>query len=150
MCMLADATEEVLLQLKQRSLSRPVSTQVVDAYTLDSISAQFSGVFAGLWLSHVPKQMLRGFLELLHQHLHPSATVVYIDNSTAQCERLPITHTDERGNTYQDRKLEDGTVHRVLKNFPSEQELMEATLHLGVEHQYMALENYWLFRYQAH
>jgi demethylmenaquinone methyltransferase/2-methoxy-6-polyprenyl-1,4-benzoquinol methylase len=145
-----DATAEALLQLEQRSLSKPVATRVVDAYELDPVAGQFSGLFAGMWLSHVPKQLLRSFLASLHRLLQPSATLVYIDNSMAQCQRLPIVHTDESGNTFQDRRLADDTVHRVLKNFPTEEELVEATLHLGVNHQYMALENYWLFRYQAH
>ena len=38
---------------------------------------------------------------------------------TAARPDLPLTRRDEAGNTYQDRQLDDGSVHEVLKNFPS-------------------------------
>ena len=39
---------------------------------------------------------------------------------------LPIARQDDEGNTYQIRKLADGSEHEVLKNFPAETELTEA------------------------
>ncbi len=46
-----------------------------------------------------------------------------LDNSVVQCAVFPITETDPDGNTYQPRTLRDGSVHRVLKNFPSQAQL---------------------------
>ena len=34
-----------------------------------------------------------------------------------------MTRRDEHGNTYQDRTLDDGSVHEVLKNFPTADQL---------------------------
>src|SRR5512147_150339 len=55
--------------------------------------------------------------------LKPGARVVLVDNTDAQCARLPIAERDRAGNGFQLRTLPDGSTHRVLKNFPSEAEL---------------------------
>jgi len=54
--------------------------------------------------------------------LLPGAQVMLLDNSVVQCAVFPITETDPDGNTYQPRTLRDGSVHWVLKNFPSQAE----------------------------
>ena len=46
-----------------------------------------------------PKQRVNEFLQSLHQCLTPGATVLFMDNTPAQCDRLPLSHTDEVGNT---------------------------------------------------
>jgi len=144
-----DAVIESLTQIEKRSISKPVSIKVVDAYALTEIPRKFNGAFAGLWLSHVAKQRLFKFLETLHQTLEPGATVLFVDNSTVQCERLPLSYTDEWGNTFQDRELEDGSIHRILKNFPAEAELIKAIGNFGSNPKYIQLENFWLFQYTA-
>lgn len=92
-----DATPEALEQINNRNLSQPVQTQIADAYDLKELPSDFTGSFAGLWLSHVPKQRLDDFLTQLHAHLKVGSRVVFIDNSMAQCERLPLSFTDEAG-----------------------------------------------------
>lgn len=142
-----DAVIESLTQIEKRSISKPVSIKVVDAYCLTEIHQKFNAAFAGLWLSHVPKQRLPGFLETLHQTLEPRATVLFVDNSTIQCERLPLSYTDEWGNTFQDRELEDGTIHRILKNFPTQAELLKAIGDFASNPKFIQLDNFWLFQY---
>ncbi len=144
-----DATIEALTQINHRPINKPVPIQVMDAYAVETLPGGYDGVFSGLWLSHVPKQKLRKFLSSLNQITQPGATVLFIDNSTAQCVRLPIAYTDEKGNKYQDRTLDDGKTHRVLKNFPTENELLEASRGLGVARKYKALEHFWLFQYKT-
>ncbi len=142
-----DAIVETLDQINTRPLSRFVSVKVVDAYSLNNISGDFNGFFAGLWISHVPRQRLHEFLLGLHELTPSGASVLFIDNSSVQCKRLPVTHTDAQGNTYQDRELDDGSMHRVLKNFPTENELMDATKESAINQKYMELEHFWLFQY---
>ena len=144
-----DATVEALNQIQQRKIDCPVETKVVDAYKLGTLGKCFSGAFAGLWLSHVPKQDLNVFFGELHKCMNPGAKILLIDNSIAQCERLPLTYTDDFGNTYQDRELADGTIHRVLKNFPSQDELFAVTNEIGKNHKFMELDYFWLFQYQS-
>jgi demethylmenaquinone methyltransferase/2-methoxy-6-polyprenyl-1,4-benzoquinol methylase len=71
-----------------------------------------------------------------------------VDNSTVQCRELPIMETDTRGNTYQQRRLPDGSVHRVLKNSPTEAELcgLLPANACGVE--FRELENFWTLAYR--
>jgi len=145
--MATDVSIEVIQQLLNRNLPSNVTTQVTDAYALENITQRFGGAFAGLWLSHVPKQRLRAFVRGLHQHLKPGAAVVFIDNSAVQCQRLPITDRDEFGNTYQKRVLDSGISYRVLKNFPTRQELHELVKGLAGDTHYIELEHFWLFKY---
>jgi len=70
-----------------------------------------------------------------------------LDNSMAQSERLPISHTDATGNTYQDRKIDDGSTHRVLKNFPREDELLSLLPEAASDVSFKLLSHYWLFEY---
>ena len=145
-----DVEAAQLEQIGKRPLICPVETRVVDAYKLtDTLTEKFDGAFAGLWLSHVPKQRVLQFLESLQDCLEPSASVVLIDNSEAQCQRLPVTHTDQWGNTYQDRQLDNGETYRVLKNFPTVAELEEWTSTFGNTEDYMALEHFWMYRYTS-
>jgi len=143
-----DITPETLEQLKKRKLPGNVSICESDAYNLNHLPNNFNGAFAGLWLSHVPKQRLRDFLFGLHSKLQPGSTVLFVDNSRAQCVRLPISRFDEYGNSFQQRELGNGSSYEILKNFPAEFELMKLTEDLGFERRYIQLDNYWLFRYQ--
>lgn len=144
-----DVNHEVLEHLKCRQMPHTVNTRVVDAYSLRGISQEFEGAFAGLWLSHIPKQQLDEFVLGLHSRLIPGAKVVFIDNSAVQCERLPITDTDQFGNTYQDRFLKSGKRYKVLKNFPTEKELLDLVKHISSDYEYLKLDNFWLFAYKA-
>lgn len=142
-----DATESTLAQLELRNLPESVETMKIDAYRLQTIDRRFNGAFAGLWFSHVPIARRGEFLGSLHSVLEPGARVVLLDNSKAQCDRLPIVHEDEYGNTFQDRTTDDGTVHRVLKNFPTESQL-RALVADATEIHFEALEHFWLFEYR--
>ena len=98
-------------------------------------------------LSHVPKQSVREFVSQFGRRIAPGSHIVYLDNSKSQLNRLPITGTDSFGNTYQSRELESGSTHQVLKNFPTKDELLCAIDGHGIDHEYLELEHYWLFRY---
>ncbi len=67
-----------------------------------------------------------------------------MDNRYVEGSSTPITEIDTHGNTYQMRRLGDGSPVRVLKNFPSEDELRSQLPGL----RYEALEYYWLAEYR--
>lgn len=144
-----DITPEALMQIPDRvGGAKNITTKVVSAYALDE-PKKYTGAFAGLWFSHIPLNEIDDFYKSLHRCLVPGATVVFIDNSAAQCERLPLSYTDIEGNTYQDRKLDSGKVHRVLKNFPTEAQLIKSAESYGKNFIFRQLENYWLFQYTS-
>jgi len=62
-----DTTESVLEILRKRIHSDVLEVRKCDAYALGALPAVFSGGFAGLWLSHVPKQQLQAFIDSFHQ-----------------------------------------------------------------------------------
>ncbi len=102
-----------------------VRFQTVDAYSLAELgSDSFDAAFAGCWWSHVPLARLPGWLDSLHARLEPGAVVVMLDNSFVQTSSTPITRSDDQGNTYQQRPLDDGSTHEVLKNFPTPAQAM--------------------------
>jgi demethylmenaquinone methyltransferase/2-methoxy-6-polyprenyl-1,4-benzoquinol methylase len=101
-----------------------VTFEVVDAYSFEQLGMRrFDAAFAGCWWSHIPRQRLAEWVQALQHHLLPGARVMVLDNSFVQTSSTPITHSDPQGNTYQTRTLDDGSVHEVLKNFPTADEV---------------------------
>lgn len=120
----------------------------VDAYTWDGLEPQdFTGAFAGFWWSHVPVERLTGWLSSLHQHLSAGSRVVFLDNKYVVGSSTPIARRDERGNTWQQRRLDDGTVHDVLKNFPTPQEAQAAIGSRAADVQWIEFDHYWILSY---
>jgi ubiquinone/menaquinone biosynthesis C-methylase UbiE len=113
-----DVNDEVLALARNKPLPHErIEFRLADAYALD-LPRQFDAAFAGFWWSHVPLQRTAGWLDGLHACLQPGARVVLIDNLYVEGSSQPVTRRDELGNTYQSRRLDDGSTHEVLKNFP--------------------------------
>lgn len=144
-----DATQEALVQIQHRDTRCPIEVKVADAYTLENVVRNYDGAFAGLWFSHIPVERREEWFAVLHRHLNPGANVLILDNSEAQCERLPITHTDAKGNTFQTRQTDAQESYDVLKNFPTEKELLSLTKEIGGNHKHEQLDHFWLFQYDA-
>jgi demethylmenaquinone methyltransferase/2-methoxy-6-polyprenyl-1,4-benzoquinol methylase len=124
----------------------------VDAYALDGLAAQgpFNAAFTGCWWSHVPLQRLDRWLCQLHAQLTPGSVVVMLDNRFVREQSTTVTRKDQAGNTYQNRTLDDGSVHEVLKNFPT---AVEAIARLGSRAhsaRWHAWDHYWALVYQLH
>ncbi|HEX7027033.1 MAG TPA: class I SAM-dependent methyltransferase [Gammaproteobacteria bacterium] len=142
-----DAAPETLAIARQRVTGGKVSFLTGDAYCLPKDQGTFNAAFAGFWFSHVPTHRRRAFLAGLHELLEPGATVVLLDNLYVHGSNHPISERDDDGNTYQSRRLADGSVHRVMKNFPSEAELLEVIGGLGEQSEYTKFEYFWVLRY---
>lgn len=128
-----------------------VSFAQLDAYAFDGLAAlrtaPFDAAFAGFWWSHVPLQRLREWLESLHRQLAPGAHIVFLDNRFVAGSSTPLSRRDDEGNSYQRRTLDDGTVHEVLKNFPSEDTALAALGPRARDARWTALQHYWLLDY---
>ena len=125
-----------------------VAFRVADAYALPEDLGIFDAAFAGFWWSHIPICDRARFLRVLDPHLSAGAKVVFLDNLYVEGNSTPIDHRDADGNTYQRRRLEDGSDHVVVKNFPSEAELCNDVAHFGTNMQFTAFRYYWLFSYE--
>ena len=112
-------------------------------------SRQFNAGLSAFWWSHIRKSRLREFLRGFHRVLSPGARVVFMDNAYVEGSSTPVSRTDEQGDTYQIRRLDDGSVHEVLKNFPSEPELRAVVEGLASDVRVEFLEYYWILSYQS-
>ena len=146
-----DLTSETLVVAQANQPARPnVSFLVADAYDLAAVPGAFDSAFAGFWWSHVRSADLSRFLDGLHQRLEADSLVVFVDNRYVEGSNWPITHTDAEGNTYQRRRLENGTEHDVLKNFPTATQLREVIERSGgCDLAILELEHYWCATYRT-
>ncbi len=145
-----DINNEVLAIARAKPVDpQKVAFRRADGYQLPRMLERFTGGLAAFWWSHVPRARLRDFLDGFHRVLSPGARVVFIDNTYVEGSSTPISRTDAAGNTYQQRKLGDGSTHEVLKNFPTESELFRAVEGVAAEVEVRLLNYYWILNYLA-
>jgi ubiquinone/menaquinone biosynthesis C-methylase UbiE len=119
-----------------------------DAYTLPAAPRRYSGCYAGFWWSHIPLGRVDEFLAGLARTLENGATVAFMDNRYVEGSSTKISRTDPDGNTYQARKLADGSSHEVLKNFPTAAELRQCLGRFGGDFGFTEYEYYWIATYR--
>ena len=145
-----DAAGETLRIARDRVGASHVDFETGDAYALPRRRAAFTAAFAGFWFSHVLLERQAEFLRGLNGALQPGARVVLLDNLYVTGSSTPIAERDEAGNTYQSRRLDDGSTHRVLKNFPTEAGLRAlAAEGIGTDAAWHAWQYYWAFEYRV-
>lgn len=156
-CLASRASEVVAVDLAEEAMAiaraKPcppgrVRFETADAYALPATLGAFGGAFAGFWWSHVPRGRIAEFLDSLHARLEPGAVVALLDNRYVEGSSTPIAGFDADGNTFQVRRMSDGTTVRVMKNFPSEEELRRDLGPRATAIEYAALEYYWLVSYR--
>lgn len=144
-----DATAETLAIAAEKSWPPGrVSFRAADAYALPDELGAFDAAFAGFWWSHVPVRERARFLGALDRRLIAGARVALLDNLFVAGNSTPIASRDADGNTYQRRRLDDGSEHVVVKNFPSETDLRGDFGAFGQNMRFTALQYYWLFSYE--
>lgn len=150
-----DAAPETMDIAKNRPGMGTVQFVTGDAYALQATpqvadgGGQFDAAFAGFWYSHVPKARQQAFLQGLCAVLKLGSTVVLLDNLFVEGSSSPISETDSDGNTYQARPLDDGSSHRVLKNFPTEAELLASVAGVGQQASVTLWPYYWALKFKT-
>jgi demethylmenaquinone methyltransferase/2-methoxy-6-polyprenyl-1,4-benzoquinol methylase len=120
-----DASEDVLEIARRKDLPPGrVVFRVADAYHPDEIPGSFDAVLAAFWWSHVPARRRRAFQNAVERRLPSGGRVVLLDNRYVEGSSTPIAERDADGDTWQLRRLDDGSEHRVLKNFPEPASLL--------------------------
>ena len=140
-----DLAEEPMQIARSKSYKKQPRFSSADAYALPESLGRFDAALAVFWWSHIPRQRIGEFLSSLHARLEPGARIVLMDNRFVEGSSTPVSEIDAQGNTYQLRRLGDGSQVRVLKNFPDEAELRS---HLPPSLTVRMLEYYWLADYR--
>ncbi len=142
-----DYNEEVLKIARNKDYGNcSVSFIRSDAYSLYGIKGQFSAALIAFWWSHIPKSKIQAFIDLLNSKLTDDATILIIDNRYVKGSNTPINRTDTEGNTYQIRKLSDGTTYEILKNFPTHDEFYKSFENNLVAYNFIELDYFWIAR----
>jgi ubiquinone/menaquinone biosynthesis C-methylase UbiE len=145
-----DAAEETLaIARSKRYPAGRVEFVQGDAYALPDSGRRHDALFAGFWWSHVPLARLDAFLAGAARAVAPGAAVAFLENRYVEGSSTPLSRRDAGGNTYQTRKLDDGSTHEVLKNFPADRELVERASRYGGQVSVEWLEYYWLLTYRT-
>jgi SAM-dependent methyltransferase len=145
-----DASPKVLLLAQQKEYPPDrVRFELADAYTLAHVAGTFTAGFAAFWWSHVPRERQTEFLASLHGRLGAGAKVVLLDNRYVAGSSTPIVRWDAPGNSYQHRRLADGTEYEVLKNFPTGPDLEAALIPVAQDLNVMEFEYYWGASYRV-
>lgn len=137
---------ESVIEIAKKRQNETITFAVADMFDF-SPEENFDAVFGGFIWSHILLQDLEKFIEQVKGFLKPNGTIVFIDgNSVAGTNHdlKNISKTDELGNTFQTRKLENGTSHLVLKNFPTKEFLSRKLSKIATEIQFIKLEYYWI------
>jgi SAM-dependent methyltransferase len=120
-----DASLPMLAEAREKGFPPHVRFLHGDAYDLASAGEGFDGALAMFWLSHVPRRRLGDFLGALHARLVPGARVFFGDNVYIPGLGGQFSGPDENGDTFKLRALADGSRHRVVKNYFTEDQLRE-------------------------
>ena len=143
-----DLNPETMALARTKVMPACVDFAEVDAYSLHGLHGRrFDAAFAGCWWSHVPRAQLSGWLDLLHAQLRPGALVVFLDNAFVPGNSTPLSRRDADGNTYQQRLLDDGSVHEILKNYPTPDEAIAALGPRAQAPQWIHHAYYWVLDY---
>lgn len=142
-----DASAETLQIAQGRPNNERAQWLVGDAYALPVSSEPYDAAFAGFWFSHVPLKRQKEFFLGLNKTLKSGARVVMLDNLYVEGNSTPLTKPDLEGNTYQIRKLDDGSSHQVLKNYPNEFDLCELVAPFAEQSTFTTWQYYWAFEY---
>lgn len=144
-----DVNEEVLaIARAKRYPPGRVTLAIGDAYAPPDFGRHHDGLFAGFWWSHVPIGRVDAFIARATRVLAPGAVVAFLDNRYVEGASTALSRTDAEGNTYQTRTLDDGSEHEVLKNFPTQAELIGHALGCGsTDARVQMLAYYWLLTF---
>lgn len=144
-----DVNEEVLEVARSKNIPpEKAGFSIGDAYN-PPLHPECNALFAGFWWSHVPLARLDSFLDAATRSVAPGSLLAFLDNRYVEGSSTPLSRTDGDGNQYQTRKLDDGSTHEVLKNFPSEGDLIQRASRHGWGANVELLEHYWLLTWWA-
>ena len=146
-----DVADETLDVARRRSYY-PANVHFAncDAFSLDEIRGNYDAGLVCFWLSHLRQDRMSAFLDHLNVRLEPDSLVLVADNRYVAGSNHAITRTDSAGNTYQQRRSDNGESYEILKNFPEPDDLTGLVRSVGsTQAEVINLQYYWLLKYRT-
>jgi ubiquinone/menaquinone biosynthesis C-methylase UbiE len=148
-----DINQAVLDIAVSKNYSCPTEFKLMDAYKLEFPERKFTGAVASFWLSHISKENITKWLEQLHRILKPEARVFVADNTFIEGIGGDLIRKADDPNTYKLRTLNDGSKHLIVKNYFTEDELVELfspyEKHFTYENVFLG-KCFWWVKYSVH
>jgi len=144
----ADINETVIEIAQSKKYHSPITFEKADIYNLTNENEKFDSGFGGFIWSHIPKQKLDIFLSGFISNISPGGLVVFADNQYVDGSSTPIESKDDYGNTYQIRKLSNGSDYKVMKNFPVDKEILDIINPIGSEVEIEKLIYFWILKFK--
>ena len=138
-----DVSPKALEAARARIDQPHVHFRLADARAIDAAGDDFTIVLAAFWWSHVLRKDMPRFLRGLATALGGGTRAIFFDNRYVDGNSTPVSRTDRDGNTYQLRRLADGTEFELLKNFPTREELHSSLTRVAADIDIHELTHYW-------
>jgi demethylmenaquinone methyltransferase/2-methoxy-6-polyprenyl-1,4-benzoquinol methylase len=126
-----------------KDLGPHVAFAQADAFALPDYGLGFDAGMAHFWWSHVSVVDQQRFLTHFASKLRQSAKLFMIDNNYVAGSMTPASRRDALGNTYQMRRLQNGSEYEILKNFPTPAALRSALEGHSAAVNILQLKYYW-------
>lgn len=122
----SDIAPEALVEAGKKIYECDVNFIQADMFTHSFGEADFDLVALGFWFSHQPRQEYGRLFDVLTRPLKKDGLIWMMDNNPPAESPLPTSHQiDDHGNNYKQRTLSNGRTYLVLKNYFSQDELVE-------------------------
>ena len=144
-----DINESVIEIAQSKKYHAPITFEKADIFNLTNTNEKFDSGFGGFIWSHIPKQELDVFLSGFISNISPGGLVVFIDSKYVEGSNAPIDSKDEYGNTYQIRKLSNGSNYKVMKNFPADTEILDLIDPIGSNIEIEQLKYFWVLKFKV-
>jgi SAM-dependent methyltransferase len=144
----SDASKKMIsiAQEKYKTLAN-VTFKVCDAYSLANVSAMFNAAYAHWWWSHMPRSKIRDFLRVLHSKLLTGSQVLFSDHLSVYLDGdIDVTVNDD-GDRIERRTLKNGKTYRVIKNFPTQQDIHNHLHGMAENIEFIEYDKYWELHY---
>lgn len=138
-----DCNAETLAIAAEKHLGSHVTLAVADAYRLPDFPGTFDVGMAMLWWSHVRKERRREFLRHFTSRLAPGALLLMFDQFYIEGISAPVSRKDEWDNLYTVRTLPNGARYEIVKNYPSDEELIDALSDVCEDIVVKRLDEFW-------
>ncbi|OYD13652.1 hypothetical protein CH333_10560 [candidate division WOR-3 bacterium JGI_Cruoil_03_44_89] len=119
-----DNSNAVLEIARSKHYKCPTYFQKCDAYNLPFLECSFDGSLVNFWVSHISKEKIGVFLRGLHRVLSDRSRIFIADNVFNEGIGGKLVQDEGDDNTYKIRTLESGEQYKVLKNYYSEDQII--------------------------